>query len=625
MSRLLRPSWRWVRSGVLAAGLGLVAGGFESLLIALTAPLSLGFQDGVVLGLCAMAAGAALGGLIGLFVGAALQRPMRAWEDARAYSALVGGSAFLLCGFYFWTGALDFWAAERVPAALSMACWPVGVAGLVWVNAKYYARREELGAEARLGWRWVSLGLGLALVLLSAWLGGRERFGSAQALDGDPNVLIVTIDTLRRDHVGAYGGTAAATPHLDRLAAEGVRFDDAVTPTPETAPAHASLFTALHPLRHRVLSNGGRLPDGITTLAERLEAEGYATGAFVSSFAVSHGVGLDQGFEVYDDDFAPVRGLGQLTAARWATRALMRLGAPHRVPWLLERRGVDTVDLALGWVSQRGAHPWLLWVHLFEPHAPYEAPDATVDHRALLSQPGHTYTEAERAELRRLYAREVEAADAQVGRLLDALDAGGLRERTLVLVTADHGEQLGEHGIDFHHHGLYEESVRVPLLLRAPGKRFRDAVVPHQVRLLDVAPTALEWIGLDPFEPAEGVELFGYPLGLRRLSLVADLVGRASADSGDGCLLGMRAEATQGEDARRVKYILSPATGEERLYALDTDPGELTDIGAAQPQALEACRARVAPSVEAADCSAELSPSTRAGLEALGYLDRPEP
>lgn len=519
---------------------------------------------------------------------------------------------------------------ERIPSALAMAACPIGVAGVVWFNAGYWGRREELGGESKLGWTGFALLLGSLIGVAAGAAGANQNYGSARALEGDPNVLLVTLDTTRRDHISAYDNAKANTPNLKRLGEEGVVFLDAVTPLPETGPSHASMFTSLHPLRHRVLSNADPLDRGYITVAERLEEEGYATGAFLSSFAVNTRSGLNQGFQVYDDDFVPgLRGWSRILFVQYALRGVMASGQPHLVPWLLERSGQQTVDHASTWIEDRGTRPWFAWVHLFEPHAPYESPDALVDHRALLSDPHHSFTEEEIAELQRIYALEVEQVDALVGQLMELLDRTDSAQRTLIIVVGDHGEQLGEHEIFFHHHGLYDESIQVPLILRYPPLKPHVKRVPQQVRVMDVAPTILKTIKLDPFKPTEGVELLGYAQGVRKKSLVCDLVGRSGPVLGSGCLVGLRTTSRQavaeGEEENpeelRVKVIFDAEGGVE-FYNLGEDPIEAENLASQQVNAVNAARARAEASLKDFECEAvELPAWEQEALRSLGYLE----
>lgn len=624
---LLHPRRRWLRVVQLSLGIGFIVGGFELVQIVSLLKLDLEPSQVAALGGVSMLCGAAVAVCAAIPVGLLVQWRMKASMDSRVYAAGMAGTAFLVSGFFLWHAASDMFSQGRGALAIgAMAFCPVGVAGVTWFNAGYWARREELGAENRLGWTGMAFLFGWVLVGVSAGIASSQEYGGRQALEGDPNVLLVTVDTLRRDHVGVYGDRAA-TPNLDALGADGIVFMDAVTPTPETAPSHASMMTSLHPLRHEVLSNAGTLKPGYTTLGERLEDEGYATAAFVSSFAVNQRTGLDAGFQVYDDDFAPVRGLTQILVVQYGLSALMVSGRPHLAPWLLERDGDDTVRLATDFIAERGDKPWFIWVHLFEPHAPYEAPDQTVDHRALLSDPDHAYSDAEAAELQRLYAAEVSDADRIIGELLETIDV----ENTLVVVTSDHGEQLGEHDIWFQHHGLYEDSVRIPLIIRAPGLRVYDKAPPQQVRVMDIAPAVLRYIKLDPMEPTEGVDLFGYAQVTRKRSLVTDLVGRESSGLEGGCLMGLRApskvapregEEQPTEDAEgRVKYIVRVDDGYEEFYDLVLDPTEELNVVGAQAQAAESAMSRLRPSMERACGVSSVSRSTEEALKALGYIE----
>ena len=247
------------------------------------------------------------------------------------------------------------------------------------------------------------------------------------------NIVVITIDTLRRDHVAPYGApfeTSAAT----RLAREGVLFEHAVSQVPLTLPSHSSVFTGLYPPHHGVHDNGGFVlgPDAMT-LAERLLARGYQTAGFVSSYVLHSRWGIAQGHETYDDTF-DYEGIesGDLTA--------------------VERPAGPVVDAALAWLRQphRGARPFYLWVHLNDPHDPYAPPD---EYRRRAPTP---------------YAGEVMYADAEVGRLLDALDALNLRRNTIIVYASDHGESIEEHGEPTHGIFLYGATLDVPLIIAPP-------------------------------------------------------------------------------------------------------------------------------------------------------------
>jgi len=282
-----------------------------------------------------------------------------------------------------------------------------------------------------------------------------------------PNVVLVTIDTLRADRVGAYGHAAAETPTIDRLAREGVLVEDAVVQVPQTRPSHASIFTGRYPYEHGIRDNYSTpLAPGTPTLASILRQHGWDTAAFIGAYPVSRPSGLDRGFAVFDDPFAA----GDATTREART----------------ERRAKEVVDKALAWLVRPRSGPFFAWLHLFDPHAPYEAPAPF--------GPRHA---------RSPYDGEVAYADAQVGRVLAWLDEKGLRRRTLVVVTSDHGEGLGEHGEDEHMFFVYDSTLRVPLVFSWPGRLPAGARVRGQFRSVDLLATVLELAGA-PAPPTSG-------------------------------------------------------------------------------------------------------------------------
>ena len=227
-----------------------------------------------------------------------------------------------------------------------------------------------------------------------------------------PDIVIITVDTLRADRLGCYGFAPARTPYIDRLASEGVLVEHAIAPTPITLPSHASIFTGLYPPAHGVRDNGRyRLPDDVTTLAERLKADGYLTQAFVSSMVLHRRFNLNQGFDGYDDE--------------------IRSEGDAKMFHFQERSGARTMDRVTHWLetgpgSSPGT-PFFLWIHLFDPHQPYEPPEE----------------DAKRAPT--LYDGEIASVDRQIGRFVDALKKRGSFDDTVLVFTSDHGESLGEH------------------------------------------------------------------------------------------------------------------------------------------------------------------------------------
>ncbi len=635
-----------LRAPILGFGLGVIAGGFEAIALSSTLKLSMDFGSALVLTLCAVGIGGLIGAAAAVPFGALSATLGRKWSAPSQHATSMAGGALLVAAFYLLPAVQGKLAAGIVAAAAAFAMLPIGLAGTVWFNARYWFRREEIGEEYRVGWKGWSLLAGLSLGLLAAgWLSSRE-FGNARALPGDPNVLLITVDTLRADHLSAAGDSPVQTPFLDGLAAEGIFFETAITPMPETAPAHSALMTGRHPLDNGVLSNGHSLSSGYQTLAEALADEGYATGAFLSSFAVDSRTGLDQGFEVYDDDFFPwVQGLAEIGAVRLGIRVLMRFGDPTDFPFLLERTAPATFGRALDWITINQERPFFSWVHLFEPHSPYEphglpgfedngTPGSpSIDHRDILSQePGYPYTDEVREKLRRLYAEEVAYTDGQLAEFITAVRGLELGGPLLIVVTADHGEMLGEHGIEFNHHGIWDGAVRVPLII-VPHKKTEIAPrVSPQVRLMDIPATVLELIGLDPMEKSRGIGLVKHLTGAELFGLPGVLMGRRTASLSEGTLLGYRYEAKQevtdesGETTlvrEPVKFILDEDSREEWLFKLRPDPEERVDLAGEHAEALTAYRELLISQANKAKKIGEqgVDASTQAALQALGYME----
>jgi arylsulfatase A-like enzyme/cytochrome c-type biogenesis protein CcmH/NrfG len=411
-----------------------------------------------------------------------------------------------------------------------------------------------------------------AVVLLLAWVGCARR----PVFD---SVLLVTLDTLRADHVSCYGRSPVATPALDGLAQRGARATRAWTPVPLTTPAHASILSGLYPPSHGVRNNARfRLPDGVTTLPEIMKASGAKTAAFVASFTTSRLFGLGQGFDVYDDD----------------------MGNDLRMGRRSQRPGDEVVDRALTWLAENGAGPFFLWVHLYDPHFPYEAPRAYAERF-----PGDPYS------------AEVAFTDAQVGRLVLALEKAGTAARTVVVAVADHGEGLGSHGEDRHGILLYEETLRVPLVFVAPGRVVGGSVIDAVASTVDVAPTILGLLGRSPATAMQGRDLLAPTPPAPRRVYAETLYPHE--EFGWSALYAAR----DGD----LKYIESP---EPELFDLGTDAGETKNLASerraearqlAKTLANEAGglvdRARLA---EAAGLASGADPETIARLESLGYI-----
>jgi arylsulfatase A-like enzyme/Flp pilus assembly protein TadD len=387
------------------------------------------------------------------------------------------------------------------------------------------------------------------------------------------NVLLVTIDTLRRDRLGAYGSVQGLTPTLDRLAASGVRYARAFSHVPMTLPAHTSILTGRTPRSHGVHVNGSsRLDERVPTLATTFQAAGYRTGAFVGAFVLDARFGLNRGFDDYDDRY------------------------PHETDTatfkLADRRAAAVVQAAGDWILQAGAaggtpRPWFAWVHLFDPHTPYDPPEQYRAGRAP-------------------YDGEVAYTDAMLGQLVERLGAAHALERTLIVVTADHGESLGEHGETTHGLFAYESTLAVPLIVSGGG--VGRAVVDAPVEHADLFPTIVDLAGLAPPSNIDGQSLVHPPSADRPIyfeSLDANLT------RGWAPLTGV----VSGD----WKYIDLPLP---ELYQLRSDPDERTNLAdreSARRDTLRRALQQIAATPQAAAAPAGVDRDAADRLRALGY------
>jgi arylsulfatase A-like enzyme len=410
------------------------------------------------------------------------------------------------------------------------------------------------------------------VVLVALALAGCTK--DVRAPGPPPSLLLVTVDTLRADRVGAYGDALARTPHMDALARGGVLFARAYTPAPLTLPAHATLLTGLLPPQHGVRGNGGfALGSQVPTLGEALRMRGLRTGAFVGGFPLERRFGLARGFDHYDD-------------------ALDRQDGVHFD--FAERRADRVVEAAREWLAGQSG-PVFAWVHLFDPHAPYDPP---ADFRGGLDA----------------YRGEIAFVDRSLGSLLAAWDARP--GPSFVALTADHGEAFGEHGEESHSLFVYDTTLHVPLVLRGPGL-VEGRRVTTSVGLADVAFTLLARLdataGLAGSLPAPvlpGRDL----LDEREAPLYAETLS-PRLDFGWSDLRALR--------DGRYKYVRAPRP---ELYDVEADPGETKDLAAREP----AVRERLSGALEATmarlgEESARRVPDAAATerLRALGYVQGP--
>ena len=417
------------------------------------------------------------------------------------------------------------------------------------------------------------------LVAAAAVLAGSACAPSSMPEDGGgevaarPPIILVSIDTLRSDRLPAYGYEGVETPAIDRLAADGLLFERAYTHINVTLPSHASIFTGLLPSDHGVRDNAGyRLDDTIPTLAAELNRHGYATGGFVSSYVLRSGTGIGRGFEVYDDGvgFETGRQLGQI-----------------------QRAGADTLAAASAWLTGVTDAPFLLFLHLYEPHAPYEPP------APFAGRYGNPYD------------GEVAVADAVVGELIRRLEELGVYEDALVILLSDHGEGLMDHGEMDHLILIYREVLQVPLIVKLPGGERAGERVAANAQLTDVAPAIYSVLGLQPPVGMAGVDLLG--LGDVQADAPPRQIVSESVYPRIHFGWSELASIVEGD----LHFIESP---DPELFRLSEDPRERNNVIQEERAAARRFRAALAEIDRTLESPVEDDPETRQRLESLGYL-----
>jgi len=395
------------------------------------------------------------------------------------------------------------------------------------------------------------------------------------------NILIITIDTLRADHLGIYGYEKIETPHINRLGKEGILFSHAFCPVPLTLPSHCSLFTGTLPLFHGVRDNGYPLPSNLMTLAEIFRDHGYHTAAFVGAFPLDSRFGLDRGFEVYNDFYGSKNILRDLS--------------------FVERKAEAVNESALEWIVQNKDDPFFVWLHYFDPHSPYDPP-----------APFKTrYAGKE-------YDGEIAYTDKIIGELLTALKGQNLIQKTLVVLTSDHGEGLGEHKEKTHGIFIYDSTLRVPLVFYNPQIFPQHRIITDPASLIDVMPTVLDLMG------------FSHPPNIQGKSLKSALFGQDFSHheyfyiESVAAMLDRNWAPLQGIRTENWKYILAPIP---ELYDMKNDPQELKNTIEKYPETAKKLKDKLNEIIEDHSSSystqifhADMDKETREKLGSLGYV-----
>lgn len=507
--------------------------------------------------------------------------------------------------------------------------WLIGIAVCALAGWALSRRAREAVARPRSGWRRAgsaALTVGFlapAVIWMAAVPNGlvrRTLVGGGGPWDARPNLVLITIDALRADHLGAYGDSAGLTLNIDRFAAEATRYDSAYAAAPWTLPSFGAMFTSLPPSECGLKTTAreleewyvwtAKLPGEIPLLSERLQRAGYTTAAEITNPFLAGERGWGRGFDYFRNEDGSLVG-------NILTRA-------------------DTVtENSLSWLALNPSRPFFLWVHYMDPHAPYSSPDTPPELRAKypptwLTRRPHWHEEMQYEDeetraryqefCRMMYAEEVRYADRWVGELLRGLKEAGLYHNSLVVITSDHGEELFDHGQFEHGHSMHEEVLRVPLLIKMPEGRPADPVVTQTVGLAALGQTFLELAGADPSGPA----------GETRIPLRDGAPG-AEVYS-EGMLYGLEMTALTSDD---YKIMFHPYgdSAERRFEVYDrkSDRGEHHDLaGTAVASGLREQLERRTEAARLASAqwerrggsfrSIDLSEESQSKLRTLGYL-----
>lgn len=396
-----------------------------------------------------------------------------------------------------------------------------------------------------------------------------------------PNVVLITIDTLRADHLGCYGNKGVRTPNIDAVAADGTRMQRAYTPVPITLPSHTVMMTGTYPMKSGMHDfSGNTLSPEQPTLASVLKSNGYQTGAVVASAVLDSRFGLNHGFDFYYDHFDFNRLLETNLDA-------------------MERPGNVVADQALAWLGEHGRKPFFLWMHLYDPHYPYTPPSP--------------YAEQYKSHP---YDGEIAFADAQVGRVIQLLKKSGLYDQTLVVIAGDHGEGLGEHGEKTHGFFIYNSTLHVPLIFKFPAETSIPRIAGTAVSLVDLMPTVLDVVGIDIPHDVQGHSLL--PLLAQKATPVTSPVYAESFLP----RLHFNWSELRGLEAENYHYIDGP---KPELYDLGTDPGEVHNLYSDKRPLAETMQSKLqgvmstyTPGQEMARKQG-LDPAVAERLQALGY------
>ncbi len=490
--------------------------------------------------------------------------------------------------------------------------------------------------------RWLGVGFlvvaGIFYLEVDRFSPGKIDTDAPPATSKLPNVLLITIDTLRADHLGCYGNDAIRTPAIDGIAAAGILFRKTTSSVPLTLPSHTSILTASYPPIHGVRDNARyRFEQSMPTLTEILKDAGYVTAAFISAFVLDSRFGLDRGFDLYDDQIQNPAYFFFFSSSPPFTLAagskLLGLAPPYKP----ERKADRTTDAAIAWLEKNHDKRFFMWIHYFDPHGPLNPPppydtlylNPDVDRRefvdnikryiALQGQLDSSGLSAGEIEaIRTLYRGEVTFTDYHIGRLLNAMKESGIYDRTLIVLTADHGQSISEHNYMGHSTELFGEIVRVPLIIHYPYRFEPGIEIAHLARSIDIMPTILDILDIDHSETGQGRSL----LPLIEISWSKDTDPQVYLETLHPQIKKNRLFGIVSGD---YKYIRSLEGDREELYRITSDPGETNNLAESETARRDSLRAELMSLMEemethAASREIPLDRETTEAMKALGYI-----
>lgn len=432
--------------------------------------------------------------------------------------------------------------------------------------------------------------LGLAALLIAGvamWLHFAPRTHEVR------NVLLISIDTCRADHLGCYGYPLDTTPNIDAIASEGIVFEHAISPLPFTLPAHCTMLTGTTPPYHGVFDNSDyKLSDGDVTLAELMQEQGYSTAGFVSSFIIDSRFGLGQGFDLYDDDFE---------------EASNAMGINQQI-------GGETTHEVIEWLNAHKDEKNFIFLHYYDPHFTYEPPEPFASKFKNVPQPENITTKFSQMFLDG-YAGEIAYTDHCIGQVVDKLGELGLYDSTMIIITSDHGEMLGQHGETSHGYFIYQPAIRVPLIFKLP-RLSKHKRITSTVGLVDIVPTVCSLLGIELTTPVQGKDLSPYFRSVRLPSPDRYLFCQSLEPTKNN------ASSLLGVVTDRYKYI---KTTRSELYDLAGDPDELNNLAVEQADRSRTMEEKLRQILQETTRGKghgkeHLDNQTRERLESLGYI-----